>query len=152
VCFSEALKCARVISSLQYTIPTRLQAYAAKVNYIDDALGSVIQKLHEKVGPFLQACLRSNSLGYHSGCMIRRGRGLTILNHCVHVSLQGMWNNTLFILTADNGGPIYDNGNAGANNWPLRVSRTTWPLRVSRTTFSEPRPLFRKHRVLTQHA
>lgn len=33
---------------------------------------------------------------------------------------RGMWNNTLLVLSADNGGPIYRNGSAGANNYPLR--------------------------------
>jgi arylsulfatase A-like enzyme len=41
---------------------------------------------------------------------------------------KGMWNNTLLALLGDNGGPVYGggsgctkcNGNAGANNWPLR--------------------------------
>ena len=32
----------------------------------------------------------------------------------------GRWNNTLLVLSADNGGPIYRNGTAGANNWPNR--------------------------------
>ena len=32
----------------------------------------------------------------------------------------GMWENALVTLTADNGGPIYRNGAAGANNFPLR--------------------------------
>ena len=34
---------------------------------------------------------------------------------------EGMWDNLLFVLTSDNGGPIYDSGEAGANNWPLKV-------------------------------
>ena len=41
---------------------------------------------------------------------------------------RGMWDNTLLLLTADNGGPIFGqastckicDGSAGANNWPLR--------------------------------
>lgn len=41
---------------------------------------------------------------------------------------RGMWDNTLLVLSADNGGPIYGggstcttcNGDAGANNYPLR--------------------------------
>lgn len=31
-----------------------------------------------------------------------------------------MWDNTLFVFSADNGGPIYFNGSGGANNWPLK--------------------------------
>lgn len=33
---------------------------------------------------------------------------------------RGMWDDTLMVVSADNGGPIYYNGTAGANNWPLR--------------------------------
>ena len=33
---------------------------------------------------------------------------------------RGMWENTLFLVWSDNGGPIYTNGSAGANNYPLR--------------------------------
>ena len=33
---------------------------------------------------------------------------------------RGMWENTLWLTMADNGGPIYLNGSAGANNFPLR--------------------------------
>ena len=33
---------------------------------------------------------------------------------------KGMWDNTLLLLSSDNGGPIYRNGAAGGNNFPLR--------------------------------
>jgi len=33
---------------------------------------------------------------------------------------KGMWDDVLITLTADNGGPIYNNGSAGGNNYPLR--------------------------------
>jgi len=41
---------------------------------------------------------------------------------------RGMWNDTLLVLSADNGGPVFGqaagcalcDGSAGANNWPLR--------------------------------
>ena len=33
---------------------------------------------------------------------------------------KGMWANTLLVVSSDNGGPIYRNGAAGANNFPLR--------------------------------
>eukprot|EP01065_Artemidia_motanka_P026718 TRINITY_DN31978_c0_g1_i1.p1 TRINITY_DN31978_c0_g1~~TRINITY_DN31978_c0_g1_i1.p1 ORF type:complete len:539 (+),score=164.55 TRINITY_DN31978_c0_g1_i1:89-1705(+) len=33
---------------------------------------------------------------------------------------SGMWDDTLVVLHADNGGPIYASGNAGANNYPLK--------------------------------
>ena len=33
---------------------------------------------------------------------------------------KDMYENTLIVLTADNGGPIYFGGNGGANNWPLK--------------------------------
>merc|ERR1712022_111403 len=33
---------------------------------------------------------------------------------------EGLWDNTLIVLHADNGGPIYAEGVAGANNYPLK--------------------------------
>merc|ERR1712070_1027662 len=33
---------------------------------------------------------------------------------------EGLWDDTLIVLHADNGGPIYDSGSGGANNYPLR--------------------------------
>jgi arylsulfatase I/J len=33
---------------------------------------------------------------------------------------KGMWQDTLVFFSTDNGGPIYNNGSAGANNFPLR--------------------------------
>jgi len=33
---------------------------------------------------------------------------------------KGMWDNTIIVFSADNGGPIYNNGSAGANNFPLK--------------------------------
>jgi arylsulfatase I/J len=33
---------------------------------------------------------------------------------------KGMWEDTLVVFSADNGGPIYQNGSAGANNYPLK--------------------------------
>jgi arylsulfatase B len=37
----------------------------------------------------------------------------------------GMYNHTLMVFTADNGGPIYRNGSVGANNWPLRGGKAS---------------------------
>ena len=34
---------------------------------------------------------------------------------------RGLWNNTLLVLTADNGGPIYGDGSAGANTNEARL-------------------------------
>ena len=31
-----------------------------------------------------------------------------------------MWDNLLIVFSTDNGGPIYGNGSAGANNFPLK--------------------------------
>mmetsp|Transcript_100598 Transcript_100598/g.288277 ORF Transcript_100598/g.288277 Transcript_100598/m.288277 type:complete len:575 (-) Transcript_100598:574-2298(-) len=36
------------------------------------------------------------------------------------VKARGMWDNTLIVFSADNGGPVYRNGTPGANNWPLK--------------------------------
>jgi len=33
---------------------------------------------------------------------------------------EGVWDNTLIIVHADNGGPIYSDGHAGGNNYPLK--------------------------------
>merc|ERR1712066_127129 len=33
---------------------------------------------------------------------------------------EGIWDNTLIVLHADNGGPIYMSGDSGANNYPLK--------------------------------
>eukprot|EP00911_Craspedida_sp_UC1_P002685 UC1_evm1s1972 len=32
---------------------------------------------------------------------------------------KGMWDDTLMIFSTDNGGPVYANGSAGANNYPM---------------------------------
>jgi len=39
---------------------------------------------------------------------------------------KGMWNDTLLVVSSDNGGPIYNNGNAGANNWPLHGGKVRY--------------------------
>ena len=36
-----------------------------------------------------------------------------------------LWNNTLFVMSSDNGGPVYFNGTSGANNYPLRGGKTS---------------------------
>ena len=33
---------------------------------------------------------------------------------------KGMWDDMLVVFSSDNGGPIYNNGSAGANNYPLK--------------------------------
>ena len=39
---------------------------------------------------------------------------------------KGMWNDTLYIFSSDNGGPSYDGSHhLAANNWPLRGGKTT---------------------------
>ena len=42
----------------------------------------------------------------------------------------GIWQNALVTLSADNGGPIYRNGAAGANNFPLRGGKKCACLRA----------------------
>ena len=36
------------------------------------------------------------------------------------IKAKGMWENSFVLVSSDNGGPIYRNGAAGANNYPLR--------------------------------
>jgi len=43
---------------------------------------------------------------------------------------KGMWENTVIVFSTDNGGPIYNNGSAGANNYPLKVRRASLPTLV----------------------
>ena len=58
---------------------------------------------------------------------------------------KGMWNNTLLVLLSDNGGPVYGggsgctkcNGNAGANNWPLRCG---WGPLTAAASLPRPPP------------
>jgi arylsulfatase B len=38
---------------------------------------------------------------------------------------RGMWQDTLLVLTSDNGGAVYRNGSAGANNYPLRGGKAS---------------------------
>lgn len=38
---------------------------------------------------------------------------------------RGMWEKTIFLVWSDNGGPIYTNGSAGANNFPLRGGKVS---------------------------
>jgi len=38
---------------------------------------------------------------------------------------RNMWKDTLLIVHSDNGGPIYQKGRAGANNWPLRGGKVS---------------------------
>uniref|UniRef100_A0A7S3YS59 Sulfatase N-terminal domain-containing protein n=2 Tax=Lotharella globosa TaxID=91324 RepID=A0A7S3YS59_9EUKA len=38
---------------------------------------------------------------------------------------KGMWEDTVMVLCSDNGGPIYDGGIGGANNYPLRGGKVS---------------------------
>ena len=50
---------------------------------------------------------------------------------------KGMWENLLLLSTADNGGPIYSNGTAGANNWPLRGGKmSNWQGGINVNAFA----------------
>lgn len=35
----------------------------------------------------------------------------------------GWWENSLIVMSSDNGGPLYNNGAPGASNWPLRAGK-----------------------------
>ena len=47
-----------------------------------------------------------------------------------------MWDNTLLVFSADNGGPIYWGGIGGANNWPAMPPRLPSLLRTRIATLS----------------
>ncbi len=49
---------------------------------------------------------------------------------------KGMWDNLLWVTSADNGGPIYGSGSAGANNWPMRGGKVRY-LSYGRHTCQE---------------
>ena len=36
------------------------------------------------------------------------------------IKAKGLWENMVVVFSTDNGGPIYNNGSAGANNYPLK--------------------------------
>tara|TARA_B110000208_G_scaffold61718_1_gene80170 strand:+ start:64 stop:1842 length:1779 start_codon:yes stop_codon:yes gene_type:complete len=38
---------------------------------------------------------------------------------------KNMWDNTVVVFSSDNGGPVYCDGCAGANNWPLRGGKAS---------------------------
>lgn len=38
---------------------------------------------------------------------------------------RGMWDNTFLVFSSDNGGPVYNGGSAGANNFPLRGGKAS---------------------------
>jgi len=38
---------------------------------------------------------------------------------------KDLYSNTLIVFSSDNGGPVYNNGSAGANNYPLRGGKTS---------------------------
>ena len=55
---------------------------------------------------------------------------------------QEMYDNSLIVFSADNGGPIYKGGSAAANNWRVEPCTQTAPqfhLRSSRTIMRETR-------------
>merc|ERR1719247_1653861 len=41
-------------------------------------------------------------------------------NVTAELKSSGKWDNTLVVVHADNGGPIYYSGCCGGNNWPLK--------------------------------
>ena len=65
----------------------RRRRYLAMVNYMDDAVSSVVDEM----------------------------------------KTQKMYDDTLIVFSADNGGPIYKGGAAAANNWPLRGGKAVSP-------------------------
>jgi arylsulfatase A-like enzyme len=65
----------------------RRRRYLAMVNYMDDAVSSVVDE----------------------------------------IKTQKMYDDTLIVFSADNGGPIYKGGAAAANNWPLRGGKAVSP-------------------------
>eukprot|EP01062_Namystynia_karyoxenos_P003461 TRINITY_DN11238_c0_g1_i1.p1 TRINITY_DN11238_c0_g1~~TRINITY_DN11238_c0_g1_i1.p1 ORF type:complete len:597 (+),score=113.64 TRINITY_DN11238_c0_g1_i1:70-1791(+) len=50
---------------------------------------------------------------------------------------RGMWSSTLLILHSDNGGPIYQHGTAGGNNWPLKGGKeSNWEGGIRANAFA----------------
>ena len=41
-------------------------------------------------------------------------------NFTAAIKAKGMWDDHVIVFSADNGGPVYMNGTAGANNYPLK--------------------------------
>ena len=41
-------------------------------------------------------------------------------NFTAAIKAKGMWDDMIIVFSADNGGPVYMNGTAGANNYPLK--------------------------------
>lgn len=46
-------------------------------------------------------------------------------NITARLQQRGMWENTLVVFSADNGGAIYRNGTAGGNNYPLKGGKAS---------------------------
>lgn len=53
------------------------------------------------------------------------------------IKAKGMWDDMIIVFSADNGGPVYHNGTAGANNYPLKGG----PILSSNLLFTLP-PLY----------
>jgi len=74
----------------------------------------------------LQACFslpwyHGNKHTYmlHLHANVHKGRIVAALR------AEGMFDNTLIICASDNGGPVYLNGTAGANNHPLKGGKAS---------------------------
>mmetsp|Transcript_22600 Transcript_22600/g.44013 ORF Transcript_22600/g.44013 Transcript_22600/m.44013 type:complete len:550 (-) Transcript_22600:210-1859(-) len=73
------------LDRFQHVADWRRRRYLAMVNYLDEAIGQVVDLLKSR----------------------------------------HMYNDTLIAFSSDNGGPVYQNGTSGANNYPLRGGKAS---------------------------
>ena len=118
------------------------QARQANCTYVDDLFLRRVLDVIEAHDPATPLFLSWTPHGVHTPLEVpqsyldkfafiddvRRRTYAAMVNHlddtigavAAALKAKGMWDNLLWLGSADNGGPIYNNGSAGANNFPLR--------------------------------
>ena len=105
---------AAYLANFSFIGDSRRQAYAAKVKYTDDALGLVVTAL--------KAAGMWDNLLFGELQITKTPPAVPHYHPATPTQTQSPHHT---VLTADNGGPIYDSGAAGANNWPLKGGKTS---------------------------